>query len=87
MTDEEREAAMRSLILDGDTDGATHSEDELLLWDLYRFSCASPHRSEQRIAHLQGADGSRSGRRTGARFLLAFARGPVAAHALLRHRL
>jgi hypothetical protein len=76
MTDEEREAAIA--FLDGG-DGATHSEVEILLWDLYRSPAPVPTEA-QRIAHykeLMEAEAAGEGE-----FLLTFTKGPIAAHAL-----
>jgi hypothetical protein len=76
MDDEER-AAMRSLIR-GDTDGLP-TEDELLLWEVFDSPAPQPS-GEQRIAHFHELKlAEQNGEHV---LLLAFARGPVAAHAL-----
>jgi hypothetical protein len=76
MDDEEREA-MKAAIR-GDSSGLP-TEDEMLLMDLYESPAPEPT-AEQRVAHFHELKlAEQNGEHV---LLLAFARGPVAAHAL-----
>jgi len=76
MDDEER-AAVRSL-MKGDTDGLP-TEDEMRLWEVFESPAPQPS-DEQRVAHFHELKlAEQNGEHV---LLLAFARGPVAAHAL-----
>jgi len=75
--DEEELEALRALMA-GDTSGLP-SEEELVLMDVYLSSAPEPSQA-QRLAHFETLkQAEQQGQRA---LLMAFAKGPVAAHAL-----
>lgn len=75
--DDDERAALKALMAGDDEDMPT--EDEMLLWEVFDHA-APPPTEEQRLAHFEHLkEAEQEGEHA---LLLAFARGPVAAHAL-----